>query len=363
MSASIVLACVAALAPPPQGLRPPPVDAPSVLPRAATWDKLVATTFDVAYLLPDDLEVSHEGERPAVDLARTMRRIASEQHPDQPGVPACFGDVIVAYRAANGDVAAGRDVLARVARQNPTLWKELEPWAAELLCDARFRAAKWDPGRDDACDGFAYARPLTLAGRAEPKWRKRDGADLVQQAAVLVEADLEAITAAENDYRTFRSRPGASYERVGPIADTYLVGKDPRGAGFAALRFLFESDLPFPFSTFTCDLHVLHRVDAQQRLVSDVYTTSKDFHWLAGRDHYFPVRTSAGAWVATLIVRWSGFDLRGVPDGDSDRAAALRSNLGGLKRDAEAKFRAYGGPPRTVEGSWPAFEVHGQPQR
>lgn len=366
--ASIAVACLATLAPAQFG-RPPVArsaapEPPSVLPRQVTWDEL-ASAFDPAYLLPDDLKMSADERGPAVDLARTMRRLASEVYPDKSGVagvPTCFGDVIVAYRAAHGDVAAGREALARVAKRNPLLWKDLEPWAAELLCDARFRAKGWDPDRDDACDGFAYARPFTLEGRTEKAWKKRDGADLVQQAAVLIEADLEAIKSAEFDFRTFHSRPGANYERVGPVADSYVVGQDPRGAPFSALRFLFESDLPFPFSTFTCDLHVLNRVDAQQRLVCDVYSTSKDFHWLAGRDHYFPVRTSTGAWVATLVVRWSGFDLRGVPDDDGARAGALRSNLGGLKRDAEAAFRAYGGPPRTVEKTWPAFEVHGATQ-
>ena len=41
----------------------------------------------------------------------------------------------------------------------------------------------------------------------------------------------------------------------------------------------------------------------------------------------------------------------------------LRSSLGGLRRGAEEAFRAYGGPPRTVEGAFPPFRVLGKPQR
>lgn len=338
---------------------------PEVAPRTIAWNELGPATFDLAYLLPDDLALAPEGEGEPVDLARAMRRLAAEVYSERaalPGAPRCLGDVIVAYRAAPDAESAAR-VLSMLGTTNPALAKDLEPWGAELLCDARFRSAQWDPDRDDACDGFVFARPFTLAGRSEQPWKKRDGADLVQQAAVLIHADLEAIKAAENDYRAYPSRPGASYERIGPIADTYVRGKDPSGVDFSALRLLFETDLPFPFSTFTCDLHVLNRVDERGRLVCDVYSRSKDFHWLAGRDYFFPVRTSAGEWVATLVVRRYGFDLRGVPDGDDARRAALRSSLGGLRRGAEEAFRAYGGPPRTVEGAFPPFRVLGKPQR
>lgn len=341
-------------------------DPPSVLPRTIEWSQLDASTFDRAHVLPADLRPAEDGGGPPVDLARAMRRVALDRYASKPGATetwSTFGDVVRAVRAAGNDARACESVLARVRESQPTLWRDIEPWAAELLCDAAFRAAKWDPDEDDACDGIAFARPLTLKGRTEPVWKKRDSADLVYQAAVLVYADLEAIKAAENDYRTYPSRPNAAYERIGPIADTYVVGKDARGDPFSALRILFESDLPFPFSTFTCDLHVLNRVDERSQLVCDVYSTSRDFHWIAGRDHFYPVRASDGAWVAMLVVRWHGFDLRGVPDDDSARRAALRQNLGGLKRAAEEAFRAYGGKERTVEGAFPAFEVYGKTQR
>jgi len=341
-------------------------DPPTLQPRTIEWAELGPATFDRAHVLPDALESAREGAGSAVDLARTMRRLAMDRYASKPGATEswyCFGDVVRAVRAGGGDAQACERVLARVRDFHPTLWKDLEPWAAELVCDARFRAPQWDPDRDDPCDGFVFARPLTLKNRSEPIWKKRDSADLVQQAATLVYADLEAIKAAENDYRTYPTRPGASYERIGPIENSYVQGKDPNSDAFSALRILFETDLPFPFSKFTCDLHVLNRVDDRGILVTDVYSTSEDFHWLAGRDHFYPVRASDGEWVATLVVRWYGFDLRGVPDGDDARIAALRSSLGGLRRDAEALFRAYGGKPRTVEGGFPSYEVYGTTMR
>ncbi|MCY2959179.1 MAG: hypothetical protein NTY35_03355 [Planctomycetota bacterium] len=339
-------------------------ETPAVLPRTIEWAELGPATFDRAYLLPEELEPADEGEGLPVDLARAMRRLALERYASKPGATEtlnCLGDVVRAVRAAGGGAQACERVLARVREVQPGLAKELEPWASELLCDTALRAPKWNPDRDSPCDGLVFARPLTLGGRKEAAWKKRDRDDLVQQAATLIYADLEAIKAAENDYRSYPSRPGASYERIGPIADTYVQGKDPDGGPFSALRILFETDLPFPFSSFTCDLHVLNRVDDRGRLVCDVYSVSKDFNWLAGRDHFFPVRASDGAWVATLVVRWYGFDLRGVPDDDDARRGALRSSLGGLRLGAEEAFGAHGGPPRTVEGGFPSFQVFGTP--
>ncbi len=71
------------------------------------------------------------------------------------------------------------------------------------------------------------------------------------------------------------------------------------------------------------------------------------------------MRASDGAWVATLVVRRFGFDLDGVPDGDDARTAGIRSSLGALKLEAQARFAAGDGVPRTVAGRVPAFEVVG----
>lgn len=339
--------------------------APRFVAMPATWAELQSKTFDMAYLLPEDLAFSDEGGGAKVELARTMRRIAYEVYSDKSGAahaPRSFGDVIALHRAAP-DADAARLVLTQLRELNSALAADLEPWASELLCDGEMRSTKWDPDEDSACDGFVFARPFTLKGRTEKAWKGRESGDLVQQAAILIYADLEAIKAAENDYPSYPSRPGANFERIGPIEGTFLKAKDPAGLDVTASRLLFETDLPFPFSSFTCDLHVLNRIDDRGRFVCDIYSTSKDVNWLAGRDYYYPVRKSDGTWIATLLVRLYGFDLRGVPDDDDARRGALRSSLGGLRLDAERAFRAYGGPPRTVEGACPPFEVVGTPQR
>jgi hypothetical protein len=89
-----------------------------------------------------------------------------------------------------------------------------------------------------------------------------------------------------------------------------------------------------------------------------VYGSGDDFYWIAGSDRCLPVQTAAGEWIGTLIVRVSGFDLRGVPDDDADRASGTRVALGNLKRRAELEYapRASLGP-RTTRGAIPAFDV------
>jgi hypothetical protein len=154
---------------------------------------------------------------------------------------------------------------------------------------------------------------------------------------VFVRADLATIQAAENDYRVYRERPGAEFEAIWPVPGSYVVGRDPAGRPFAALELFFESDLPFPFTSYTCDLAILKTVSDEGLLVTEIVSRSRDFHWFAGRDLYLPVTASDGAPQGFVVARVYGFDLDGVPDRASHRRTALRSSLGNLKRASEAR--------------------------
>ena len=337
---------------------------PMLAPKVATWDEMSRDVFDPAWLLPENLHVApKEGFGPAWDLVSKMKGLAArveDPSKDDPAAPRCLGDIVFEVLRAS---TQGRDmnaVLDRVQKAQPELWKAVEPCIRELLCSTRLYAAKWDPDEDDACDGLFFARPLTLEGVSTAPWKKIDDSRLVQQAAALAFADFEALKEAENDYTNYSKRPGSKYEAIYPVEGSFIVGEDPRKHAFSALRLFFRCDLPFPFSHYDCDLHILNRTDASGSFVCDIYSTSKDFHWLAGRDVFIPVRTSDGIWISTLIVRLFGMDLDGVPDGDDARRAGLRSSLGSLKRESEAAFGRYGGNPRTVEGRVPEFRVLGR---
>jgi hypothetical protein len=138
-----------------------------------------------------------------------------------------------------------------------------------------------------------------------------------------------------------------------------VKGKDGAGRPFRALRIEFESDLPFPYSHYDCDLRILNRVGADGLVRCDIWSPSKDFYWMAGQDLFVPLQTAAGAFAGLVLVRVYGFDLDGVPDGEDAVREALRGSLGNLKRRAEAAFRAGGGIPRTLRGGIPDFVVRG----
>jgi len=307
-----------------------------------------------------------EGFGPAWDLVPKMKELASwiaEPAKRDASAPRCLGDIVLAVRRAGGGSRAVADEIAQLAVAQAQLLQMLQPCLSELLCDEKLRGRKWDPDDDDPCDGIFFARPLSMKKWNLAPWSKLDGSRLVQQGCTLIHADFEAIKAAENDYTTYSKRVGSAYEEIYPVADGFVRGVDDRQNPFSALKVFFRCDLPFPFTGYDCDLRILNRTDSQGFFASDIYSTSRDFLWMAGRDVFIPVRTSDGTWVGTLLVRLFGFDLRAVPDGDGDRQAGLRSSLGSLKRDSEAEFARSGGRPRTVEKTTPLFEVVGGKSR
>ena len=334
------------------------LQAARVEPRAASWDELAREVFDPAWILPAGLALAPGEQGLAleleVELARVLALVAEPSAAD-PAAPRSFGDLVAASR---GLERADTEVLmARVARAQPELWRALAPVTSELLLDEGLHARGWDPEQDRADDGLFLARPLTLAGVAATPWKEQRGSRLVQQGAALVRADLVTIKAVENDFPRYPGRPGTSYESIVPVAGAHLRGLDPEGRPFAALRVRFESDLPFPFSGYACDLRILNRVRADGRVACDIASPSRDFHWMAGRDLFLPVSASDGSFQGELVVRLFGFDLRGVPDGDDARRAGLRSSLGSLKREAEALFRERGARGTPSGDTLPDFQV------
>lgn len=312
-------------------------------PRTASWEELGREVFEPAWILPEGLPLAPGEEGLALELEVELLRLATlvvEPSASDPGAPRSLGDLAAAADGLDPDGIAA--LLARTERAQPTLWRALAPFAQELLRDEKLRSKRWDPEKDVGNDGIVLARALTLAEARVAPWNALHGSRLVQQGATLVRADLATLKAAENDFTRYPGRPGTSYESIAAVPGSFLRGTDPAGRPFSALKVRFESDLPFPFSSYDCDLRILNRVRADGRVVCDIASPSSDFHWMAGRDLYLPLETSSGAFVGTLVVRIFGFDLVNVPDGDDARRAGLRSSLGSLKREAEALWRARG---------------------
>ena len=316
-------------------------DTLEVQPRELDTTTPPSNIFDARWSLP---ETRTDGGR---DLVREMSDLAALRFdavcPVSERPLRTLGDLLELGAAMPRETRD--DWLRRLEASTPAL----EDWSAalrQLLFDDKLRSKRWSPDDDHDRDGIlTTSGSWNLAELDRGPWNQLSVRPLVDQAAVLVRATLSEIKRAEADYSRYPEDPGTAYMAIYPVPQSYFRGADASGRPYATLRVFVRSDLPFPFSSYACDVHQLHRETDGGRLFTDVYSTSDDFHWLAGRDVYLPVRTSGESGseaesgerlVGWLVVRLYGFDLDGVPDKPKHRRAALRGSLGNLKRRAEA---------------------------
>jgi hypothetical protein len=362
MSNFVVLLAISALARTPGG--------GEVVAQKTPWAEVKTTVFSEAWILPADLWRAPSGSLDERLLPTRMKRLVQRdfdrdvpegEHP----LAWCktFGDFVAEWRRHGEDRKALDTLLTELRDARPKLHAEYGRLFFQLLQADALKSGKWDAGDDRDDDGMFVGPPIERRATELDPWKKHDGTLKFQQAAALIAADLDAIEEAENDFVEVAKQKCARYDSIGPVRDSYRTGDDGPGGPFAALRVKFRGDLPFPFTHFDADLAVLNTLDADRNLVTYTYSASDDFLWLAGEDFFYPVVTSSGEWCGTLMVRMDGFDLRGVPDGDDDRAASLRCGMGHLKRSAEERFRANGGKPRTISGAIPPFRVLGPVQK
>ncbi len=285
------------------------------------------------------------------------------------GNPALMlGDLLaraaVAARAGSVEMARAQiESLLKESRAQvaPAHW----PQVAELLDIRDFVSPKWDPDDDDERDGFLIGDPWTLP---EDCWPAHDGERDVVMGALFMAADLAAIKHCESDFPRYLDYPANRYERVAPVSGTYLahcadensVASGLPCALMTSISVDFESDLPFPFSTYALRLRMLTDLDEVGRPVTWIYSDSADFHWLAGYDLFEPVHDSHGTFVGTLVIRQFGADLDGIPDRCSHREAGFRTVLGGLRRNSEAQYASCAArAPFPGRGAVPAVLVIG----
>ncbi len=328
-------------------------------PREASWTELQAV-YPKEWMLPEALWAPVDPAAREATLPFALERLASarfEAASDAPAWTRSFGDIVAEARKRGIAREKLESLLAELKLANPAARAACGKLLREVLLDSGLFGEKWKGEKDASDDGLYFGPVLELNQPRSAPWTSIKQLETVHQAAALVYADLEAIKTALNDYPSMRKDPGTSYERIGPTAGTFVVGRDAERGPFAALRISFRSDLPFPFGHYDCDLGVLDMLDARGRMTTYVFAPSKDFYWFAGQDWHHPIRSSDGAFQGILLVRIAGFDLKSVPDGDSDRVAGTRVALGNLKRRAEAALKALGGSPRTLSGAVPRFGV------
>ncbi len=333
--------------------------------RHVSWDELQAV-YPREWILPQAYWASSDAAQRAKCLPLALDELLSKRFDSDPKAPrwsATFGDFVAEARRRGAGAAVLDPLLAELKKSNEPAHAAFGKLARELLLDRALHTKSWKGDRDLEDDGLYVGELLERRKLASAPWNSQRGADSIHQVAALVFADLEAIESALGDYPAMLVDPGTSYDWIEPDANSFVVGDEPDRGPFCALRIRFRSELPFPFSHYDCDLGILDLLDAKKRLTTFVFTPSDDFYWFAGEDFHYPVVSSDGAWQATLVIRICGFDLKGVPDGDSDRVGGTRTVLGNLKRRAELGYAKYGGPPRTTSGAIPRFAVIVPPER
>ncbi len=331
-------------------------------PRTGVWSELQAV-FPEEWMLPEAVWAPSQASQRLEALPYALEPLVEARFDAREGAPAwtrSFGDIVQEARRRGARTDRVDGLLRELETANPPAHAACARLVREVVLDQALHSKKWNGEKDLADDGLYFGPLLKRREPASGPWKSFKGAHTLHQAATLVQADLEAIKGALNDYPSMLADPGTSYERIGPVEGSFLTGADEARGPFAALRITFRSDLPFPFSHYDCDLGILDLLDAKGRLTTYVYTPSEDFYWFAGRDVHFPVRSSDGEFQGLLLVRVAGFDLRSVPDSDRDRMTGTRVALGNLKRRSEAAFKGYGGAPRTLSGALPSFDVIAQ---
>lgn len=295
---------------------------------AVVLPNLGAVGFDERYLLPRSI-IEHERS--------VVRRIQSwvdskwqVRGADGTVAERTTGDLVAAIR--NEEASKRAAARARVL-EGAGVTGEARAIFDALLDDARITRADWNPdeGHDD--DGLWEPAPLV----SESSLGIPGAGDSItfRQGAALLFADMKTIKRVERDFTKYPARAGTDYESIEMTGGSKKAG-EVKGLGpVVAYHCDFISDLPFPFGTYRCDLAVIDRLDDAGRLRCDIHAAGGDFHFMTGCDVYIPLRTSDGVVVAWCVSRIFSFDLDGVPDGDSDRAAALRTSVLNLKRDAE----------------------------
>lgn len=328
LTLGLLLALVAGSA---RGQRAEP-DGFVVQPVEADWSAVVPGQLDPSRALPWP-DSDH-----ADSLRGRVERFVAARWTDAEGVESATGDVLEGLLRLRGDDAALGEGLAAARARWPEAFDAYGDLLADFVRDRGVRKDDWLPSRGGADDGFHVGPVLQLGKAPMPDWREVRGSKAVQQAATLIEADLLALELAENDYRAYLAHVGTTYESIFPLDGSLLRSSEDAEAPFASLRIAFVCDLPFPFTNYSCELQVLKRLGPGGLLQTDTWSGSRDFFWIAGSNVYVPVETGEGGFVGMVAVRTFGFDLRGVPDGDSDRLAGLRAVLGNLKRGAERVF-------------------------
>ncbi len=250
------------------------------------------------------------------------------------------GNLLEAFSKYDRTLSAKKAALDTLKATYPKIWDATKDFLPEWVLDDFLYSSAWDPYKTESTDnaqndGILERPPLLMrAGASRPGFETPSQNRKIFQASAPIYASMATIITAENDFGSYPHQVGSNYQEVYPLKGTYFAGVDPLGKPFTVYDVSFTQK-PFFLATLRFVLRqFIHYED--NRLVMENILLEGDMKYLRLKIYYDPIRTTDGRTIGHVKTELIDVDVKTLPMGDKDRSAAVRGDVGNIKRAAEA---------------------------
>jgi len=255
------------------------------------------------------------------------------------------GNILEAFEKIRGDKQAGEALLKRLRDTYPHVWAEVKSFLPEWVKDVFLYRDNWNPRKrgapEDAENDGILERPPFLLNTSQGLPAGSDslpaGDQKIFQACAPIYAPLPDIFQAENDFLYYPFQAGSNYEEVYPINGSYFTGRDPAGFSFIIYDVAYKQK-PLPLWNLNFMLRqFLHFEAGRWQMIN--HLRQGNMNYLRLRIFYDPILTTKGRVIGYVKTEWVDVDVKGLPEGDTDRQAGARGDVGNIKKMAEKRLR------------------------
>ena len=245
------------------------------------------------------------------------------------------GNLLEAFQQVRGNTGTQNELLERLQTDYPRVWEEVKIFLPEWVKDDFLYSDNWVPGKTGKPekaenDGILERPPFLLKGESgtdSGKGRK------IYQGCAPIYATLPEIMEAEQDFHNYYKQAGSNYLEVFPLTGSFFSGKDAKGLPFLLYDVSYHQK-PFPLWNLKFALRQNFfnengRWQMANRLLEG------DMNVLRLRIFYNPILNTKGNVIGYVKTEWLDIDVKGLPEGDSDRIAGVRGDVGNIKKMAE----------------------------
>ena len=259
-------------------------------------------------------------------------------HPPKPWMES-VGNMLAEFQKTRGNAEAQERLLTQIQKEAPDIWEQVRTFLPEWVRNDYLYSSTWTPQKTgkpskQANDGILQRPPFLLPGSAPDSGKDRK----VYQASAPIYASLKEILAAESDFINYHEQAGANYLDVFPLPESAFVGTKPDGDPFLLYDVSYhQKPLPLWNLRFTLRQY-LHREDGRWQMEN--HFLAGDMNHLRLRIFYDPIRTEDGSIIGYVKTEWLDVDIKGLPEGDEDREAGVRGDVGNIKKAAEKRKKS-----------------------